>query len=96
MRKYELMYILRPDLEEEKLRSLVEKFKGLVTDNGGEITNLQEMGKRRLAYEMKKLREGYYVLMNFLATPAIVSEMDRIMKITDEVVRHLVIRDEKE
>lgn len=92
MRKYELMYILRPELDQEALQAVVEKFQGVIS-NGGEITKHEVMGKRRLAYEIQKLREGIYVLVNFTAEPAVVTELDRQLKIADEVIRHLVTND---
>lgn len=95
MRQYEVMYVLRPDLEEEKVKANVARYSEIVTNYGGEITKLQEMGKRRLAYEIQKFREGYYVLMNFKANPDAVAEAERLMKINDDVIRFLFIRDEK-
>ncbi|MBR2568409.1 MAG: 30S ribosomal protein S6 [Paenibacillus sp.] len=92
MRKYELMYILRPDLEQDVVTATVEKFQGVIS-NGGEITKHDVMGKRRLAYEIKKFRDGFYVLVNFTAEPAVVAEVDRQLKIADEVIRHLVVND---
>ncbi|GAB7388512.1 30S ribosomal protein S6 [Bacillaceae bacterium] len=95
MRKYEVMYILRPDLEEEKIKGNVERFKNFVTENGGEVTNLEEMGKRRLAYEIQKYREGYYVVMNFAASAEVVSEIGRLMRISDDILRHLIVREDE-
>jgi small subunit ribosomal protein S6 len=95
MRQYEVMYVLRPDLEEEKVKANVARYSDVVTNYGGEITKLQEMGKRRLAYEIQKFREGYYVLMNFKANPDAVAEAERLMKINDDVIRFLFVRDEK-
>ncbi|MDZ7543711.1 30S ribosomal protein S6 [Clostridium perfringens] len=92
MRKYELMYIIRPDVEQEAVQAVVEKFQGVIS-NGGEITKHDVMGKRRLAYEIKKFRDGIYVLVNFTAEPAVVAELDRQLKIADEVIRHLVTND---
>ena len=68
MRKYEVMYIIRPDIEQEAVQAAVDKFQGIIS-NGGEITKHDVMGKRRLAYEIKKFRDGVYVLVNFNATP---------------------------
>jgi len=93
MRKYEVMYILRPDLEQEQVQSAVEKFQGVITNNGGEITKHELMGKRRLAYEIKKFRDGIYVLVQFTAEPAAVAELDRVMKISDEIIRYLIVKD---
>lgn len=93
MRKYELMYIIRPELEQEALQAVVDKFQGII-QNGGEITKHDVMGKRRLAYEINKIRDGVYVLVNFTATPDVVVELERILKISDEVIRYLITRDE--
>ncbi|WP_168123285.1 30S ribosomal protein S6 [Paenibacillus sp. HB172176] len=92
MRKYEVMYIIRPEVEQENVQALVDKFNGIIS-NGGEVTKTDVIGKRRLAYEINKLRDGYYVLVHFNATTEVVNELDRIMKITDEVIRSLIVRD---
>lgn len=92
MRKYEVMYIVRPDLEQEAVQAVVEKFQGII-QNGGEITKHDVMGKRRLAYEINKIRDGIYVLVNFTATPDVVAELERILKISDEVIRYLITKD---
>ena len=92
MRKYEVMYIIRPDVEQEAVQAVTEKFQGIIS-NGGEITKHDVMGKRRLAYEINKFRDGVYVLVHFNATPEVVAELDRVMKITDEVIRYLVVKD---
>lgn len=95
MRKYEVMYIVRPDLEEDATKALVERFQNVTTDNGGEIVTLKEMGKRRLAYEINDFREGFYVLMNINAEPAVVSELERLFNINEDVMRHLVVREDE-
>ena len=92
MRKYEVMYIVRPDVDQEILEATVAKFQGIIS-TGGEIVKHDLMGKRRLAYEIKKFREGIYVLVNFNATPEVVNELERLMKISDEVIRYLVVQD---
>ncbi|WP_341346341.1 30S ribosomal protein S6 [Paenibacillus sp. FSL H3-0469] len=92
MRKYEVMYIIRPDIEQEAVQAAVEKFQGIIS-NGGEITKHDVQGKRRLAYEIKKHRDGVFVLVNFSAKPAVVTELERIMKISDEVIRYLITND---
>ncbi|GAB6927958.1 30S ribosomal protein S6 [Paenibacillus sp. JCM 10914] len=92
MRKYEVMYIIRPDIEQEAVQATVDKFQGIIS-NGGEITKHDVMGKRRLAYEIKKFRDGVYVLVNFNATPEVVAELERLMKISDEVIRYLITND---
>lgn len=92
MRKYEVIYIIRPDVEQENVQAIVDKFSGII-NNGGEVTKQDVIGKRRLAYEINKIRDGYYVLVHFNATTEVVNELDRIMKITDEVIRSLIVRD---
>lgn len=92
MRKYEVMYIIRPDLEQEAVQATVDKFQGIIS-NGGEITKQDVMGKRRLAYEIKKFRDGVFVLVNFNGTPEVIAELERLMKISDEVIRYLITND---
>lgn len=92
MRKYEVMYIIRTDIEQEAVQAAVEKYQGII-NNGGEITKHEVMGKRRLAYEINKFRDGIYVLVHFNATPEVVAELDRVMKISDEIVRYLIVKD---
>lgn len=87
------MYIIRPDIEQEAVQAAVDKFQGVISNEGGEITKHDVMGKRRLAYEIKKFRDGIYVLVNFTAQPAVVAELERQLKISDEVIRHLVTTD---
>ncbi|MCL6612572.1 MAG: 30S ribosomal protein S6 [Peptococcaceae bacterium] len=94
MRKYETVFILRPELDEEKTNEAVEKFKSLVEGNGGEITSLDKWGKRRLAYEIGHVREGFYVVCKFRAEPAVASELDRVFKISDDVMRHIIVRED--
>ena len=80
--KYELMYIINPNLSEEETAAVVEKFKGLV--------ELEEMGKRKLAYEINYISEGYYVLVKFTSAPDFPAELDRVLGITDGVMRSLI------
>jgi len=89
MEKYEVMFILRPDLSEEDTQALVEKFKTLVEQNGT-VDELEEMGKRKLAYEINDFSEGYYVLIKFTSAPSFPAELDRILGITDGVMRSLI------
>lgn len=93
VRKYEVMYIIRPDVEQEVVDATVEKFNAIITTGGGEITKHEVIGKKRLAYEINKIRDGIYVLTNFTADSEVVKELDRVIKITDEVIRHLIVRD---
>lgn len=95
MRKYEVMYIVKPDLEQDVIKELVEKFQKLISENGGEIQKLTEMGKKRLAYEIEDYKEGYYVLMNFSSETNVVAELERVFRITENVIRYLILKDEK-
>ena len=87
--KYELMYIINPNLSEEETASIVEKFKTLVEQNGT-LDEMEEMGKRKLAYEINYISEGYYVLVKFTCAPDFPAELDRILGITDGVIRSLI------
>ena len=95
MNKYESIYVLRPTMEEEAIKAMVERFSNLIVSEGGEIENIDEWGKRRLAYPIQDFREGYYELMNFKADPQLPSELERNYKITDEVIRYIIIRDDE-
>ncbi|TAM86021.1 30S ribosomal protein S6 [bacterium] len=89
---YEICYILRPTLEEGDVETRVTQFAEQVTKNGGSVGNVERMGKRRLAYEMDDLREGYYVVMNFTSDAANAKELERQMKLSDDVLRSMIIR----
>ena len=86
--KYEVLYIINPTLGEEGIAALVEKFKAMV-EAEGTLTNIDEWGKRRMAYAINDLTEGYYVLMNMDVKPEIPAELERVMKITEGVMRVL-------
>ncbi len=95
MRKYEVMYIIKP-LEEEATNAVIAKFENLVNNNGGNVEKIDRWGKKRLAYEVKKdFMEGFYVLMHFNAEPKAVAELDRVMKITDEILKHMIIKEDE-
>ena len=94
MRKYEAMIIFYPNLEEEKRDALLERFKKII-ETGGSITTLDEWGMRKLAYLIDDLAEGYYVLINFESNPEVISEFDRIAKISDGIMRHMITREEE-
>ena len=86
---YELMYIIDPDKNEEETKALVEKFKALIEANGT-LSELEEMGKRKLAYLINDKPDGYYVRAKFTSGPAFPAELDRVLKITDGVMRSLI------
>ncbi len=96
MRNYELMFILKPDMEEEVIQQAIDKYAAIITDGQGEVVSIDKWGKRRLAYEIKDLHDGYYVLVTFKSEPAVVVELDRVMKISDDMLRFMIInKDEK-
>jgi len=95
MRNYELMYVIKPDLEEEKLAEVVEKYNNLIANNKGEVVAADKWGKRRLAYEINDYREGIYMLVNFKGEAETAAEIDRIMKISDEILRFMIINKDK-
>lgn len=94
LNKYETIFVLDVTLGEEQINTLVEKFKSLIEANGT-IDNIDIWGKKRLAYEINYKTEGYYVLINFTSAPSFPQELERIYKITDGVLRSLVVVNEK-
>ena len=94
MRKYETIFILHPSLDEEAVKANIEKFKGVIENGGGTIENVDFWGKRKLAYEIAKVNEGFYTLINFEANTELPKELDRVFRITDGVVRHIVVKQE--
>lgn len=93
MRPYELLFIVRPDLDEEQTDAVINKFTTLIEKGGGEIVKVDKWGKRKLAYEIdKKWRDGFYALMLFNGEPTVASEVERVMKISDEIIRQLITR----
>lgn len=96
MRPYELLYIVKPDVDEEQLEAVTGRFTALIEKEGGEIVKMDKWGKRKLAYEIdKKWREGFYILVHFNGEPAVASELDRVMKISDDIIRHLITKIEE-
>lgn len=91
MNNYESMYILKPDMEDERRQALVQRFADIVMANGGEISQIDEWGKRRLAYPINYINDGYYVLMTFKAPPELPKELERNYKISDDVIRYIII-----
>jgi len=93
MNKYESIIIISPVVEEEGIKNLITKFSDLINTDG-KVESVEEMGKRKLAYEVKKNKEGYYVLFNFEAKPELIAELERNYRITDEVIKFIVVRKE--
>lgn len=91
MNKYESVIIISPVVEEEGIKNLITKFSDLINTEG-KVESVEEMGKRKLAYEVKKNKEGYYVLINFEAKPELIAELERNYRITDEVIKFMTIK----
>ena len=92
MNPYEALYIIVPEVDEEALRGTIDKFKGIVEQNGGEIVSVDEWGKRKLAYAIDYKTEGYYVLMSFSGSPELPKELERNLKNDERILRYLVTR----
>ena len=92
MNKYELALVVNAKLEEEERNAVVEKAKGYVTRYGGTISEVEEWGKKRLAYEIQHMREGFYYFVQFEADSTCPAEVERHMRIMDNVLRYLVVR----
>lgn len=96
MRKYELMYILQPTLSAEELTAIVDRFNELISSMGGTVEKTDRWERQNLAYELKGFREGYYVVLYFQGDPTLETELDRQMKLTETILRHMILRpDEK-
>ena len=92
---YETMYILRPDLTEEQVEQAVTKYENLIREQGAEKIEIQNRGKRRLAYEINRHRDGIYIQMNYNSSVgSIIAGMERSMRLSEEVIRYLTIKQE--
>jgi len=92
MRPYEVMIIFDAGLEEETIRAVLDRAAETLTSRGGTVARMDRWGRRRFAYELKHRFEGYYVVLEASAEPAAMAEMDRVLSLADEVLRHKVIR----
>lgn len=93
-RRYEVVLIVDPRLDDQVIQENLDRFMGVVTTAGGETVKVDHWGRRRLAYEIQHLTDGYYILADVLAEPAAMTELDRVLKLADEVMRHRIIRPE--
>ena len=96
LNKYESIYIINPEVEEQGIKELVEKFNTLIETEGGKVSETQEWGLKRLAYPIQKKEQGYYILVNFEAKPESIVELERVYKITDSVLKFITIRKDEE
>ncbi len=91
MRAYEAMIVLAPTLDEAALEAAIERFSGVITNQGGELTHVDRWGRRRLAYEIEGHRDAFYVLISFQAEPGSTAELERVLRISDGVLRFVVV-----
>lgn len=96
MKKYEIMFIVKPTLSEEEVNKVVDNFENVLTSNGAKVTDKQAMGQRELAYEIKKFNSGYYFLFTLEANDdKAIKEFDRLALISNDMIRHLITNLEK-
>ncbi len=96
MRTYEMMFIVRPDVEEADLDKIIETFSGFVTGGGGEVKGVEKMGRRRLAYTVRKFNDGFYVLFMIAAEGSLVQELERRLRVQEQVIKFLTVRTDEE
>ena len=95
-RSYEIMFIVRPDLEEAELDKLIESFSANVTGGNGEVKSVEKMGKRRLAYTVRTFNDGFYVLMTIAAEGALIGELERRLRVSEQVIKFITVRMDEE
>ncbi len=95
-RSYEVMFIVRPDVEEADLDKLIEGFSGNVTNGGGEIKAVEKMGRRRLAYTVRKFNDGLYVLLTITAAGSLIGEIERRLRVSEQVIKFITVRMDEE
>lgn len=92
MRKYEVLFITNAEYDEEKVTSVTKRYQDIITRGNGTVVTSEKWGKRRLAYEINDLREGLYILMTFDSSREVAAELDRLMKIDQDILRHMISR----
>ena len=96
MRNYEMMFIVKTGAESEGAKKISESYKKLVTDNKGKVTELKDLGQKKLAYPIKKELNGFYYVMLFSANSDTITELDRRLRLDENIIRHMIIRLEEE
>lgn len=92
LREYETMFIFKPDLEEETREKIIERFKNNITDNDGELVEVDEWGTRELAYEINDFKTGYYTVIDFRGNSDVIDELEYDFQIIDDIIRFLIVR----
>ena len=95
-RTYEIMFIVRPDVEEAELDKLIEGFSANVTNGGGEVKSAEKMGRRRLAYTVRKFNDGFYILLNVAAAGSLITEIERRLRVSEQVIKFITVRMDEE
>ena len=95
MRKYEIMYIIRPTVLEDDRKALIEELNTIFTSHGAEVTKVTEWGMKDLAYEIEKHKKGYYVVLDVVSNDEARIEFDRIVRIKETIIRYLILKDER-
>jgi small subunit ribosomal protein S6 len=95
-RTYEIMFIVRPDVEEAEIDKLIEGFSANVTNGGGEIKSVEKMGRRRLAYTVRKFNDGFYILLNIAAEGSLITEIERRLRVSEQVIKFITVRMDEE
>jgi small subunit ribosomal protein S6 len=95
-RTYEIRFIVRPDVEEAELDKLIEGFSTNVTTGGGEVKSVEKMGRRRLAYTVRKFNDGFYILMNVAAQGSLITEIERRLRVSEQVIKFITVRMDEE
>ena len=95
-RSYEIMFIVRPDIEEAEIDKIVETFSGYVTQGGGAVKQTEKMGRRRLAYTVRKFNDGFYVLLIVDAPASLIHEIERRLRVSEQVIKFITVRMDEE
>jgi small subunit ribosomal protein S6 len=95
-RTYEIMFIVRPDVEEAEIDKLIEGFSANVTNGGGEVKTVEKMGRRRLAYTVRKFNDGFYILLTIAAAGSLISEIERRLRVSEQVIKFITVRMDEE
>jgi small subunit ribosomal protein S6 len=96
MRNYEIMFIVNPNAQEEEIDKINSQIENVITSGGGKVEKIEKMGRRRLAYEVQKQREGYYVLFVITANGDIIKECERRLRVMDAVIKYLTVRTDED
>lgn len=95
-RSYEIMFIVRPDVDEAEIEKLIETFSGYVTTGGGVVKSAEKMGRRRLAYTVRKFNDGFYILLIVEAPASLITEIERRLRVSEQVIKFITVRTDEE